>query len=51
MSPWEALSAPGVDTRRASGPIYVNLLTVWSVGVDDGDRTRDIRNHNPALYH
>jgi hypothetical protein len=39
-------SSNGRETRKR-----LDFIEDLESGVDDGDRTRDIRNHNPALYH
>jgi hypothetical protein len=37
--------------RLRSKQKQADLLGVFGIGVDDGDRTRDVRIHNPVLYH
>ena len=40
-----------VSKPLATAPRPAAFLGYFGSGVDDGDRTRDFRIHNPALYH
>ena len=41
---------PGRDAPREGHPVQATLLTCSNLGVSDGARTRDPRDHNPVLY-